>query len=170
MANTLDATKRTDKTNATDGATVETMTELTPYLTVKEAAGELGISDDGVRKLISRGKLRTVKRSERTTLIPRPAFIAYQRKLNGDVRVPLGRARAGGCLDERLAAFSLRAGGQTPGDWLSVWVGDEDPDHDTADDMELAVSAFGLLLEQRARPLASATSDAVVAMLAAVQS
>jgi excisionase family DNA binding protein len=144
------------------------MTEMTPYLTVKEAAAELGISDDGVRKLISRKKLRAVKRSERTTLIPRPAFIAYQRKLNGTVPEPLGLARVTGSLSERLAAFSLRSGGLTPGDWLIRWVSDENPDHDTVDDMELAASAFGLLLEQRSQPLTTVPAS-VVEMVAAVR-
>jgi excisionase family DNA binding protein len=125
------------------------MAEVTAYLTVQEVAAELGISADGVRKLIRRQKLRAIKRSERSTLIPRNAFIAYQRKLNCTVPEPLRLAAATGTLADRLGLFAERSKGQTPAGWLSGWVADEDPENDTSESMELAVDAFGLLLEQR---------------------
>lgn len=123
------------------------MTEA-PYLSVKEAAAVLDISDDGVRKLIRRKKLRAVKRSERKTLIPRPAFDAYIRKLNGETPAALGRAMPIRGLPERLAAFELEAG-KTPHDWLRDWLDQRGSDADEAMAMHLAVTAFGLLSEER---------------------
>jgi excisionase family DNA binding protein len=115
------------------------------YLTVKEAALDLGITEDGVRKLIRREKLRAVKRSERNTLIPRPAFDAYLRKINGAAIPPIGRAVTGDTLDERLAAFEGETG-KSPEVWLAEWIASGS---DIAVKMELAVSAAGLLAEQR---------------------
>jgi excisionase family DNA binding protein len=130
---------------------VQTVTETTvteiPYLTVKEAAAALGISEDGVRKLIRREKLRAIKRSERNTLIPRPAFNAYVRKLNGDAPQPLGMAVAEGALAERVAAFMLQAG-KEPRQWLNDWLSAE-PGQDDAESVDIAVSAVGLVAEQR---------------------
>lgn len=120
-----------------------------PYLTVKEAAVELGITDDGVRKLIARQKLRAVKRSERNTLIPRPAFNAYIRKINGEQPAPAGRVQAVGGLTERLTAFE-RETGRAPAAWLEAWLrNDASSAADDSASMELAVSAFGLVAEQR---------------------
>ncbi len=118
------------------------------YLTVKEAASALAITDDGVRKLIRRGSIRAIKQSERKTLIPRPAFDAYVRKINGQHTQPLGRAKADGSLHERLAAFQCDAG-MRPDEYLSGWL-KAGSQSETADEMALAVAAFGLVAEQRA--------------------
>jgi excisionase family DNA binding protein len=124
------------------------MSELTPYLTVKEVAGRLGITDDGVRKLIRAGKVRAVKRSERKTLIPRPAFDAYQRKLNGESGQPIGLQSAVGSLAERTATFEQDAG-MSPEDWRNLQISDDDATHDDAEGMRLTVSALGLIAERR---------------------
>jgi excisionase family DNA binding protein len=128
------------------------MTELKPYLTVKEAATELGMSDDGLRKLIRAGKLRAVKRSERKTLIPRPAFDAYQRNLNGRTIQPIGLKSAVGSLADRSAAFK-RDAGVSPEAWLHLQIPDDNVAHDDAEGMGLTVSAFGLVSERRAEGL-----------------
>lgn len=125
------------------------MTEVTPYLTVKEAARELGMTDDGVRKLIRAGKLRAIKRSERKWLVPRPAFGAYQRRLNGDTVQPIGLQSAPGLLADRRAAFE-RDAGMSPEAWLDLQLADDNLVHDDAQSMGLTVSAHGLVSERRA--------------------
>lgn len=120
-----------------------------PYLTVKDAADVLGITDDGVRKLIRRNKLRAIKRSERTILIPRPAFDAYRRKLSGDVAEPADRSHESdaiaGTLAERCTEFE-RETGMTPDAWVAAWKAGDD---DTAHTMQLAAVAVGLLAERQ---------------------
>jgi excisionase family DNA binding protein len=119
-----------------------------PYLTVKDAADVLGITADAVRKHIRNGKLPAVKRSERTTLIARPAFDAYVRKLNGETAKPLGRAVPVGDLTERLAAFKDEAG-SSPESWLKRWLNEVDSSEDTEANMRLAIAAVGLVAEAR---------------------
>jgi excisionase family DNA binding protein len=60
-------------------------------LTVREAAAELGCSQDEVRGLIRDGELRTVACGIRPGLIPRHVFEAYLRRREYPVR----RSRAG---------------------------------------------------------------------------
>jgi excisionase family DNA binding protein len=60
-------------------------------LTVREAAAELGCSQDEVRGLIRDGELRTVACGIRPGLIPRHVFEAYLRRREYQVR----RSRAG---------------------------------------------------------------------------
>lgn len=119
-----------------------------PYLTVKDAAEALGITADAVRKHVRNGKLPAIKRSERTTLIPRPAFDAYVRKLNGETPKPLGRALPEGSLAERLAAFKAEAGA-SPEQWLKRWLNAADASEDTGMSMRLAIAAVGLIAEAR---------------------
>lgn len=119
-----------------------------PYLTVKEAASELGITDDGVRKLIARGKLPAIRRSERNILIPGPAFNAYVRRINGDTQPAPMRPRVQRDLATRLTEFE-RDTGKTPQQWLTDW-DRAAPELDTAEGMAFTVSAAGLVAEQRA--------------------
>jgi excisionase family DNA binding protein len=128
------------------------MAAQSPYLTVKQAATELGISDDGVRKLIRNGKLRAIKRSERKTLIPRPAFCAYQRKLNGVSIQPNGLKTIDGTLADRSAAFK-RDAAMSPQAWLDLQIRDGSFTYDTAEGMGLTVSAYGLVSEGQAAGL-----------------
>jgi excisionase family DNA binding protein len=130
----------------------------TPYLTVHDAAEVLGISDDGVRKLIRRGKLRAIRRSERGILIPRPAFEAYRRKISGAVLEPprLPDLAATGTLEARAAAFELETG-RTPEQWVAGWKRSDD---DSAGTMRTAVTAVGLLAEQRTQAAISAAASA----------
>jgi hypothetical protein len=122
------------------------------------------MSEDGVRKLIRRQKLRAIKRSERKTLIPRPAFNAYVRKLNGDAPQPLGMAVAEGALPERVTAFMLQAG-KEPRQWLNDWLSAE-PGQDDAESMDLAVSVVGLVAEQRIETLQESPAPVIVAVTA----
>lgn len=118
-----------------------------PYLTVKEAAGVLGITEDGVRKLIRRGNLRAIKRSERTILIPRPAFDAYRRKLNDESVAPhTTMAELNDTLEARATAFE-RDTGMTPEAWVAAWKARDDDDAHT---MQIAATAVGLVAEQQA--------------------
>ena len=130
----------------------------TPYLTVHDAAEVLGISDDGVRKLVRRGKLRAIRRSERGILIPRPAFEAYRRKISGVMLEPgrLPDLAVTGTLDERAAAFEHDTG-RTPQQWVEDWKRSDD---DSADTMWTAVTAVSLLAEQRAKAERSAAASA----------
>lgn len=121
------------------------------YFTVKEAAAELGITDDGVRKLIARGKLPAIRRSERNIRIPGPAFDAYIRRLNGETVPAPERLRAQGDLETRLAEFE-RDTGKTPQQWLTDWTTAE-PWFDSVENMAFTVSAAGLVAEQRAETL-----------------
>jgi excisionase family DNA binding protein len=50
-------------------------------LTVAEVAAELEMTNDGVYKLIKRGKLEGVRRSERGLRVPQAALAGYQRRL-----------------------------------------------------------------------------------------
>jgi excisionase family DNA binding protein len=145
----LNETNTNNKTYETSRSTIDVTMSQSPYLTVKEASAELGISEDGVRKLIARQKLRAIKRSERNTLIPRPAFDAYLRKINGSSLTRPGRAQPVGDLSERLTAFELETG-LMPADWLREWLAKDAADAvDDSMSMGLAVSACGLVAEQR---------------------
>jgi len=55
-----------------------------PYLTPAEVATELGISRHGVYKLIQRGRLKAIRRTERNIRVSRLALDAYRRRLAGD--------------------------------------------------------------------------------------
>ncbi len=123
------------------------------YFTVKEAAAALDITDDGVRKLITRGKLPAIRRSERNILIPGPAFDAYVRRLNGQTTPAPERLRTQDDLETRLAQFE-RDAGKTPQQWLTDWTTSE-PELDTAKNMAFTVSAAGLVAEQHAAASAS---------------
>ncbi len=51
------------------------------YLTVPQVAAELDMSPDGVYKLIKRGRLPAIRRSERGLRVSRVALAAYLRRL-----------------------------------------------------------------------------------------
>jgi excisionase family DNA binding protein len=113
------------------------------YLTVAEVASELGISKDGVYKLIRRGKLPAIRRSERGLRISRLALDAYQRRLqDGGVRLPPIEHRSAS-LDELRVEFE-RETGLSPAEWEQRWKADQI--EDSAENMALAIRALGLLL------------------------
>jgi excisionase family DNA binding protein len=108
------------------------------YLTIKDAADQLGMTPDGVRKLISRDKLKAVRLSERKIVISRAVLAAYQRRLNNDVLPPQINF-----IDpaEDKVAFE-RATGRSPAAWLEAWKREEIDD--TAENMRLMVRAAAL--------------------------
>ncbi|HUN79680.1 MAG TPA: helix-turn-helix domain-containing protein [Solirubrobacteraceae bacterium] len=95
----------------------------TAYLTVSEVAAELEISTAGVYKLIQRGKLPAIRRSERGLRVSRLALTAYQRRLQDGFQPPaVGEPehRSGDGREEVEMAHSepdvLNTGEQRPGD------------------------------------------------------
>jgi excisionase family DNA binding protein len=118
-------------------------------LTVNEAAEELGMSAGNLRKLVHSGKLKAIKRSERKTLIPRLSLDAYLARLNGGgpeisndrgPRIP---------LRERIAEFVSETA-ETPEAWLGAWKNGLRPD--TAENMQLAIRALSIGLDNEAVP------------------
>lgn len=123
------------------------------YLTIPEVAAELDISTSGVYKLITRGKLPAIRRSERGLRVPRPALDAYQRRLQQGSPVP-SIERTHTPLEELRAEFESDTG-LSPHEWEQRWKADQI--EDSHENMQLAVRALGLLLAER-RPRQDATS------------
>jgi excisionase family DNA binding protein len=111
-----------------------------PYLTVAEVAATLGISTDGVYKLIKRGKLPALRLSERGVRVTRWALEAYRESLNGggpDTRLP----------DDTFAPEALSSAfeeqtGMSPDDWAAAWKSDRIAD--SAENNALLVQALAL--------------------------
>jgi excisionase family DNA binding protein len=116
------------------------MTDPMPYLTVAEVAGELRMTNDGVRKLIRKGRLKALRVSERRTMIPRAALSAYQRRLGGQAEVGFQMPELGDHVE--LAQRFERATGYSPEAWLLAWKHDQL--EDTRENMELMVEASAL--------------------------
>jgi hypothetical protein len=53
------------------------------YLSIDAVAAALEMTTSGVHKLISRGKLKAIRRSERRIYVSRAALAAYRARLNG---------------------------------------------------------------------------------------
>lgn len=122
------------------------MDATSPYLTVAEAAAELSMTPDGVRKLIKRRALRATKLSERKTLISRAALRAYQARLNGDGPEPVVTHTN---HDSLVAAFVAETG-MVPSDWLATYK--DDRCEDTAQNMALLARAASLIATAGAAP------------------
>lgn len=116
------------------------------YLRVSEVAAELGISSDGVYKLIKRGRLPAVRRSERGTRVSRVALDAYQRRLqHGEIAVPIvPETRSEG--EDPRAGF-VRETGLHPREWTRLWKADQL--EDSAENMRLTLRALSLLVAER---------------------
>lgn len=112
------------------------------YLTVAEVAAELDMTNDGVYKLIKRGKLEGVRRSERGLRVPQAALAAYQRRLAERPRTVsiafTSTAHAG-------AAFEA-ATGVSAAEWQRRWKADEI--EDTVDNMILTIRALVVLVAE----------------------
>jgi excisionase family DNA binding protein len=115
------------------------------YMPIPEVADELGISASGVYKLISRGKLPAIRRSERGLRVPRMAFDAYKLRLQGHEAAVPPPVISTATLEESRAAFE-RETGLSPADWERRWKADEI--EDSAENMTLAIRALGLLLRE----------------------
>ncbi len=119
------------------------------YLTVPQVAAELAMSSDGVYKLIKRGRLPAIRRSERGLRVSRVALAAYLRGLQqGEVPDVGVREVEEVDLDvDRLRTEFERETGLSPRAWERRWRADEL--EDTAAHMRLAIRALGLLLAER---------------------
>jgi excisionase family DNA binding protein len=116
------------------------------YLTVPQVAAELGMSSDGVYKLIKRGKLPAVRRSERGLRVSRVVLAAYLRRLRQGEVPDVGIQEVGLGVDQLRAEFE-RETGLSPREWERRWRADEL--EDTAENMRLAIRALGLLLAEQ---------------------
>ena len=112
------------------------------YLTVAEVAAELEMTNDGVYKLIKRGKLEGVRRSERGLRIPQEALADYQRRL-----VERPRAVSIELTSSPRARADFEADtGVSPAGWQRRWKADEIVD--TVENMILTARALVLLAAQ----------------------
>lgn len=114
------------------------------YLTVAEVAAELGITTHGVYKLIERGKLKAIRRTERNIRVSRLALDAYGRRVNGEM--PAIEVENRTDLSTLLGEFEQETG-TSPAEWERRWKADEI--EDTADNMRLAIRALALLAAER---------------------
>jgi excisionase family DNA binding protein len=115
------------------------------YLTVTEVADTLGITTDGVYKLIKRDKLPALRLSERGLRVTRWALEAYRESLNAggpDASLPDDTFD----LDELARVFEEQTG-MAPEEWVTAWKRDEV--EDSAENNALLVQALALR-EQRA--------------------
>lgn len=116
------------------------------YMTISEVAKDLGISTSGVYKLISRGRLPAIRRSERGLRVPRVTLDAYKRRLQGRGPNLPPAVVSTATLEESRAAFE-RETGLSPTEWESRWKADRF--EDSAENMNLAIRALSLLLHER---------------------
>lgn len=135
------------------------------YLTVPQVAAELDMSPDGVYKLIKRGRLPAIRRSERGLRVSRVALAAYLRRLRqrevgrrvggvlqGDAAVDVSdaQAREEGEANANLAQLRAEFERETdlsPHEWERRWKADEL--EDSAENMRLAIRALGLLVAEQ---------------------
>lgn len=115
------------------------------YMTVAEVAEALEISTSGVYKLIDRGKLPAIRRSERGLRVSRLALDAYQRRLRGGTHVtPIEVVTTS--LEDARAEFE-RETHLSPTEWERRWKSDEI--EDSAENMALSIRALSLQLRER---------------------
>jgi len=115
------------------------------YLTVPQVAAELDISPDGVYKLIKRGKLPAIRRSERGMRISRVALAAYLRRLQQG-EAPDTQAQEVDMDVDQLRAEFERETGISPREWERRWKAQKI--EDSAENMRLTIRALGLLVAE----------------------
>jgi excisionase family DNA binding protein len=121
------------------------------YLKVSEVAAELDISPDGVYKLVKRGKLPAVRRSERGMRVSRAALDAYRRRLqHGEVAVTVV-PKIGPEAEELRVRFQNETGLE-PREWMRRWKADEL--EDSAENMQMTLRALSLMVAERDRSAA----------------
>jgi excisionase family DNA binding protein len=120
------------------------------YLTIPQVAAELDITTDGVYKLIKRGKLPSIRRSERGMRVSRVAFDAYLRRLYNDGETPsVTPSELNSEMDGLQAEFEDDTG-LTPREWERKWKTQEI--EDSAENMRLTIRALTLQLAEQQRP------------------
>lgn len=112
----------------------------TGFMTVEEVAVELDISASGVYKLIERGKLKAIRRSERGVRVSSIALDAYRRALNAPPVQP-ERPRLS-ITRERLVERFEEHTGMTAFEWLAAWKRDEI--EDSPEHMRCTMAALAL--------------------------
>lgn len=121
------------------------------YLKVSEVAAELDISPDGVYKLVKRGKLPAVRRSERGMRVSRAALDAYRHRLqHGEVAVT-AVPEIGPEAEELRVRFQSETGLE-PDEWMRRWKADEL--EDSAENMQMTLRALSLMVAERDRSAA----------------
>lgn len=113
----------------------------TGYLSVQETADRLGMTPDGVYKLIQRGKLDVERVSARKTKVPKDALDRYMQAQQA--RVQRFRDGAPVAESEVLRQQFADATGRTPEDWLGGWK--RNAVEDTPENMRLLVRAVALI-------------------------
>lgn len=126
---------------------------MSEYLTAAEVATELGITRHGVYKLIERGTLKAIRRTERNMRVSRLALDAYRRRLSGEK--PVVEIETVTDIAALTVAFE-RETGMSPGEWERRWKGDAL--EDSAANMRLTIRALAL----RAASTSSDSVDQVV--------
>lgn len=121
----------------------------TGYLSVQEAADRLGMTPDGVYKLIQRGKLDVERVSARKTKVPEDALNRYMQAQQA--RVQRFRDDAPVADVEALRQQFADATGRSPEDWLAAWKRDEI--EDTPESMRLLVRAVALVGSDEKAPI-----------------
>jgi hypothetical protein len=111
------------------------------------------MTPDGVYKLISRRKLKAVRRSERKTLVPRPVLNAYQRRLQGDQPAT---ARPPSPSWPELAAVFEQETGRSPAEWVAAWK--KDQIDDTIENMQLTAQALSICIGRASESVGEAPS------------
>lgn len=112
----------------------------TVELTVPEVADELGMTANGVYKLIQRGQLGAVRPAARKTRVPRAVLDSFKAAQQAKVDTFTGRQRTGD-IDELRAAF-LADAGLTPEAFLDAFKAGRVPD--TAETMQTLTHAAAL--------------------------
>lgn len=110
-------------------------------MTVEEVAVELDISASGVYKLIERGKLKAIRRSERGVRVSVIALEAYRRAINTP-SVKAQRPRAVATRDGLAASFEAHTA-MSPQSWLAAWKRDEI--EDSPEHMRSTMAALALV-------------------------
>jgi excisionase family DNA binding protein len=126
------------------------MTMHNAYLTVPQIAAELDITTDGVYKLIKRGKLPAIRRSERGMRVSRVAFDAYQRRLRHGAIQSVSTPELDFETSGLHAEFE-RDTGLSPREWERRWKAEEITD--SAENMRLAIRAITLHLAEQHQPV-----------------
>jgi excisionase family DNA binding protein len=121
------------------------------YLTVPQIAAELDITTDGVYKLIKRGKLPAIRRSERGMRVSRVAFDAYQRRLRHGATQSMSTPELDVETSGGLHAEFERDTGLSPREWVRRWKAEEITD--SAENMRLAIRAITLHLAEQHQPV-----------------
>jgi excisionase family DNA binding protein len=121
----------------------------TIHLTVAQVAERLGMTPDGVYKLIQRGKLAADRVSERKTRVSQDALDQFVRTQQNAVR-RFRAATPAQNLHELRERFEVQTG-RSPESWLKAWKSEELDD--TPESMQVLVRAIALRGNAKTAPI-----------------